>query len=811
MGNSDSQASFVDGVKRLLDEDVSDDDVEFWTALFTAPMSADDVFDIIEPAHVRQLRQQRPLNLQVFLRRIIKTMEEISEVGDKNILPPSLKTTANTIIRLLTRVVPFLLETSPGTEDFSGNASDAVVFDILWRRGGYKPEAPPPEDPGDPEAVAAAADGEENGEPAPAVPETAQAAAATGEGQENGGPGPAVPETVCAEEILWQLSRLLFLPSFTCIPREGPAELYVHPGATGAVDGSVAWKGGVGAPRDTSAAQSQVVCGARAEVLRCLLSCLSGPLFQTSHEFQGRPPLWLQRFTGGEMCHTANLFCSLMSTVFDYDPVGWGVPYGGYFHRGSEEDLVDAALQLLCVVMDFEPRDDQDLAPSQMLVTQKSHASPQKASERHRNVYRQMLQQISKDEEIDFIFNGLVRLLSTVYQANQTYLPNSFRPVDFFEEALILLWHLITMNQAFMKRVAEHLDTNQIILPVLYLLQMAQGSQQLLGLLHTASFVLLILTAERSVGVRLNEVYKGKIPFTIPKFTGNHADVLMLTLHKAISENVAKANNDALIEIMLTVVCNVSPYVKCFALESCLKMLSLIERFSRPAYLFRSPFACNGLAMLIEMANNILQYQYEGNTMFVYSVLRQKHVFDELAALELPSKYAVAEEPEAADASTSPPDDSASPADDAQDGADDTPPAPGAAEDGARENGDEQEGDPREQPLVGKAWRPNPEWLAYVKKKLVLEPIISMTTYLGPRVETMCVENEFSGQDEVVGYLKTTTMVGILPVPHPITIRTYQGSTYTSMWFTSYLWGVIFTRSNRIYDWRKIRLVEVRQ
>ncbi|CAJ1425986.1 unnamed protein product [Effrenium voratum] len=52
--------------------------------------------------------------------------------------------------------------------------------------------------------------------------------------------------------------------------------------------------------------------------------------------------------------------------------------------------------------------------------------------------------------------------------------------------------------------------------------------------------------------------------------------------------------------------------------------------------------------------------------------------------------------------------------------------------------------------------------------------------------------------------------VGILPVPHPIVIRTYQASTYTSMWFTSYMWGVIFTRSQRmpLYDWKKIRLAE---
>eukprot|EP00913_Durusdinium_trenchii_P008755 g8222.t1 len=77
----------------------------------------------------------------------------------------------------------------------------------------------------------------------------------------------------------------------------------------------------------------------------------------------------------------------------------------------------------------------------------------------------------------------------------------------------------------------------------------------------------------------------------------------------------------------------------------------------------------------------------------------------------------------------------------------------------------------------------------------------------------MCVEQDVTDQAEVLRFLKSTTLVGILPVPHPIVIRTYQASGYTSMWFTSYMWGVIFTRSQRmpLYDWKKIRLAGVSQ
>jgi len=447
------------------------------------------------------------------------------------------------------------------------------------------------------------------------------------------------PTSVCGHEILNYIGRFLFLPGYTVTPRN--SNYFKERGAvpTHKVDARVVWKGGVGVSDQMLVMQAGRHLAARAEVLRCLLACLSGPLFQTAEDYQEHPPTWLLRFSGGEVCHTANFFCSLMSTVFSYDPVGWGMPYGGYFASGSEEDLVDVALQVLCVAMDFDPRDDQVPDFSAGVVKEKVTEDDQGqdgAKKKPRNVFRYMLLNIHKDSEIDLVFEGIVRLLSTVHQANQTYLPNSFRSVGFYQEALVLLWHLITLNQNFTRRVVDHLDTNQIILPVLYLLQQAQSAPQLVGLLHTASFVLLVLSSERSFAVRLNDPYVGKVPLVIPQFQGCHADVVALSLHKVISDSIPRSQNDALVEMLLTVLCNVSPYVKCFALESCLKLLSLVERCSRPGYLFRSAFTHHGLTFLLEMINNVIQYQFEGNSMLVYSVLRQKECFQQLNDLQLP-------------------------------------------------------------------------------------------------------------------------------------------------------------------------------
>merc|ERR1740129_1267883 len=45
--------------------------------------------------------------------------------------------------------------------------------------------------------------------------------------------------------------------------------------------------------------------------------------------------------------------------------------------------------------------------------------------------------------------------------------------------------------------------------------------------------------------------------------------------------------------------------------------------------------------LLLEMVSNVIQYQYEGNAMLVYSVLCQKDVFRQLLDLRLPTPKTV--------------------------------------------------------------------------------------------------------------------------------------------------------------------------
>lgn len=275
MGNSDSRAQFVEGVNRLLSEEVPSDDDSFWQTLFSSQMQVEDVFEIIGPDHVRQLKRKKPKNLQVFLRQTVGMMELVCGTSDRTgTLTPQVVVGACNAIRLLTRIVPFLLE----------EPDDPVCEALLWNPGGLDDE--PAQAEGSDGAVAAEATPKSPAaEGATAEADPAEAAASNG----NGTTSPP-KQTVLADDILHYLMRFLFLPDYCVAPKNGvvgkekTTALPTH-----RVDARVVWRGGIGVSKELPCIQTQMQFKTRIEVLRCLLACLSGPLFQSSDDFQEKP------------------------------------------------------------------------------------------------------------------------------------------------------------------------------------------------------------------------------------------------------------------------------------------------------------------------------------------------------------------------------------------------------------------------------------------------------------------------------------------------------------------------------------------
>jgi High-temperature-induced dauer-formation protein len=147
--------------------------------------------------------------------------------------------------------------------------------------------------------------------------------------------------------------------------------------------------------------------------------------------------------------------------------------------------------------------------------------------------------------------------------------------------------------------------------------------------MHIGVFILLLLSGERNFGVRLNKPYTATVPMDIPVFSGTHADLLITVFHKIIATGHQRLQ--PLFDCLLTILVNVSPYLKTLSMVAAIKLLHLLEAFSTPWFLFSSSTNHHLVFFLLEIFNNIIQYQFDGNSNLVYTIIRKRQVFHALA------------------------------------------------------------------------------------------------------------------------------------------------------------------------------------
>lgn len=107
---------------------------------------------------------------------------------------------------------------------------------------------------------------------------------------------------------------------------------------------------------------------------------------------------------------------------------------------------------------------------------------------------------------------------------------------------------------------------------------------------------------------------------------------------------------------------------------------------------------------------------------------------------------------------------------------------------------------------------PTEAWLTELKESLPLETVTRLLQHLVPVVDDIVANKQgVVDEQEILEILNEITMVGLLPVPHAIVIRKYQPNQYTALWFTAFMWGVIFLRNQNLpmFDGQCIELFQV--
>ena len=112
----------------------------------------------------------------------------------------------------------------------------------------------------------------------------------------------------------------------------------------------------------------------------------------------------------------------------------------------------------------------------------------------------------------------------------------------------------------------------------------------------------------------------------------------------------------------------------------------------------------------------------------------------------------------------------------------------------------------------GGRFQPTELWLHELKESLPMETVTRLLQHLVPVVDDIVANKQgVVDEQEILEVLNEITMVGLLPVPHAIVIRKYQPNQYTALWFTAFMWGVIFLRNQNLpmFDGQCIELFQV--
>ncbi|KAJ9578600.1 hypothetical protein L9F63_005177 [Diploptera punctata] len=764
MGNADTKLNFRKAVVQLTSKthpiDAADDSFwdQFWSENVT---NVHDVFTLVPAPEIRALREEAPSNLATLC---YKAVEKLVKAVDNSCRTHHEQQTVLNCVRLLTRVLPYIFE-DPDWRGFFWSSLPGQSQD----------------------------DEEEQSMP-------------------------------LAQSLINAICDLLFCPDFTVAAnrKSGPDKAE----DLQAIDScEYIWEAGVGFAH--SPPRYPVHDSNRTELLKLLLTCFSETMYQPPVDINVAPNRWIQYFTSAENRHALPMFTSLLNTVCAYDPVGLGVPYNHLLFSDSMEPLVDTALQILIVTLDHD--------------TSGSAPEGEEASVPD-NLFINYLSRIHRDEDFHFVLRGFTKLLNNPLV--QTYLPNSTKKVQFHQELLVFFWKMCDYNKKFLYYVLKSSDVLEILVPILYHLNDSRADQSRVGLMHIGVFILLLLSGERNFGVRLNKPYTATIPMDIPVFTGTHADLLITVFHKIITTGHQRLQ--PLFDCLLTILVNVSPYLKTLSMVASTKLLHLLEAFSTPWFLFSSPTNHHLVFFLLEIFNNIIQYQFDGNSNLVYTIIRKRQVFHSLANLpcdygtiaksltkrtrrhlpsttssenigDLPSMEgshpALPAEPGTLKATL--PDtpgiekmtekESAHPSQQAA-------PAVSTQQSATQNLSNESNrqsirlteahslaqgsgSGPTTGMGVGGQWVPTSEWVNSWKTKLPLQTIMRLLQVLVPQVEKICIDKGLTDESEILKFLQHGTLVGLLPVPHPILIRKYQANSGTTTWFRTYMWGVIYLRN----------------
>ncbi|KAK9235800.1 high-temperature-induced dauer-formation protein-domain-containing protein [Lipomyces kononenkoae] len=637
MGASSSKLSFKQSVFRLFEESNISPTDPFWaqtanvsTKFWELPESADDIFSLFSSSDVRRTRDTALVNLEHLLVSAISRLVYLLRHSQIHYAPttqPSLpgsgpgstrsadrddgqgdqplsaaQATRETLncMRIITRIMPFIYE-KPELENWQ--------HDLFWGKdaaagGDFSTAGAPEDDDADDRPLGAA--------------------------------------------LVDTLTDFLFLPGFAIPLSQGMPTTVAY----------VIWETGIGST--TPIGTTNQFESNKIETLKTILALVSQAMYYPANVL----PIQGIRFTSYLVCNpdkrvVLGMLCSLLNTTMKYNP-GWRVPYNHVVFSDPRQLLVTYAIQLLIVLATYSVPDDEDLAAlginipeegTDGLTTPTARTSQNALRKHHKNWYRFYLARLHRIQDLQFLADGMSRLLNQPMQVSASYLPGSQKQVEWAPELVMLFWELIRHNSRFRNYIISSDRIHDFVVLFLYYAHAYRLDVSRVGLVRLCVYVLQTISCDSVFCVRLNKPFDSHhaLPSSVRIAGwdstssaaggggggvggGTYADYLLLSIYSLITNS--KGRLSALYPSLLDIQINLSPHIVNIGRLTCTRLIQLFSTLSTPSFLTANENN-HVLAdkLLLAMNGMIANNNHQANANLLYIIVRAGRRFEALRDL----------------------------------------------------------------------------------------------------------------------------------------------------------------------------------
>lgn len=470
--------------------------------------------------------------------------------------------------------------------------------------------------------------------------------------------------------------------------------------------------------------------------------------------------------------------------------------------------------------------------------------------------------------EVAFVLSGLRHLAANRTHCRSTRLPGTQRRMAHHDAFFVLLWRLVDRCPNFFEALTTESETVlPLLIPLLDYGLAAKDNGALFANAQIVAFTLMRLSSSRDFAILLNAPLDGvHVPFPIVALgkTATYADLVIVSMlqllnarqqptkaeAKAAAEAAAAAASSpaaaaasssptkagsssptnaiyrpvptaimSVHETCAIIICNISPYVTSMQTSTALGLMAFFEVATRPSWLQLHPSYPSVLALLIEAFANIVQYQYRASPTLLYNLCRERALVHRLhSEITAPLREAAAQRAAAAASTASPSSAAAS-----------SPPAAGVTEastaqlgaagaaEGSSSSASAVAGGEKEKSNQQQQQQPPRLTLASdavipaaVRERIKIGTLLCAVDAAEPIIVRAVAKAAPSLPDPIT-ILSNTTLVGLLPAPHPIVVRKFDAHPTTDAWTAAVLWSFIFMNEAEMGDPRRVRLFSLDQ